>query len=464
MPKSGFGDLLSRIFNSIFTGVLPDGSQRIRHNRLLKVAVFEEKHTSGEIHYHFIMLADDAWCFVPLVRALWAEKICVDMSSSHDYYWTSFVYLTVPGAGPGDKTEADLDASPWLSTGHPSVKDMIADIPRGARAVDKERIRRFLQVQTGVQSAANVALTDKDFAAHVVSKGLNSVLALQAWVGSSRVQLCQNPQALSQADHMTLIGVEAYMYKHQADISRRVQFALDAAGAPELFALKNACAWDLVVQASSKKPCVCQGQWQALTHDLLAKQLQAYPADGLPDEKPTADALRAAIKKALQQGCGKRLNVFIYGPKDVGKSHVLKPLIEIFGEHAFTRPVGSRSNYPLQDLFEKKVVVLQDLRVNTFKMPFADLLVWFEGEAFRVPLPQNHYRGDKLYNERAPVFASGGSKLRISPHEVFELGVDAAKQNDMMDARWTYFHHPASLQVCADCAPCARCFAMWLCA
>ena len=53
--------------------------------------------------------------------------------------------------------------------------------------------------------------------------------------------------------------------------------------------------------------------------------------------------------------------------------------------------------------------------------------------------------------------------LRISPDEVFELGVDAAKQNDMMDARWKYFHHPASLQVCADCAPCARCFAKWLC-
>ena len=97
-------------------------------------------------------------------------------------------------------------------------------------------------------------------------------------------------------------------------------------------------------------------------------------------------------------------------------------------------------------------------------MNCADLLVWFEGEAFRIPLPQNHYRGDKLYNERAPVFASGGSKLRISPHEVFALGVDAAKQNDMMDARWKYFYHPASLQVCTDCAPCARCFATWLCA
>ena len=180
MLKSDVGDLLTRVFNSIFTGAMANGSQRTRHNRLLKAAVFEEKHTSGEIHYHFTMLADDAWCFVPLVRALWAEKICVDMSSSHDYYWTSFIYLTVPGAGPNNKTEADLDASPWLSAGHPPVKDMIADIPRGARAVDKERVRRFLQVQTGVQSSGNVALTDKDFAAHVVSKGLENVLALQA--------------------------------------------------------------------------------------------------------------------------------------------------------------------------------------------------------------------------------------------------------------------------------------------
>ena len=82
----------------------------------------------------------------------------------------------------------------------------------------------------------------------------------------------------------------------------------------------------------------------------------------------------------------------------------MKPLIQIYREFAFTRPVGVRSSFPLQDIFGKKVVVLQDLRTSTYQMTFDALLVWFEGESFRVPMPQNYHQGDKLYDERAPFF------------------------------------------------------------
>ena len=80
-----------------------------------------------------------------------------------------------------------------------------------------------------------------------------------------------------------------------------------------------------------------------------------------------------------------------------------------------------------------------------------------------IPLPQNHYRGHKMYKERAPIFASGGPKLKISPIEAMELMVDTTQQNDMMDARWTFFHIPVSLSGAEECPPCPRCFAQWLC-
>ena len=157
------------------------------------------------------------------------------------------------------------------------------------------------------------------------------------------------------------------------------------------------------------------------------------------------------------------VNVFVYGPKDAGKSHVLKPLVSVFGERAFTRPVG-KGNYPLRDIFGKKVVVLQDLRPNTYKLSFDSLLVWWEGEAFRVPQAQNHYKGDALYSERAPLFASSGSKLRIALEEAVRMQVNPERQNDMMDARWRYFHHSVSMdpdpQKTAE--PCAKCFCHWL--
>ena len=66
----------------------------------------------------------------------------------------------------------------------------------------------------------------------------------------------------------------------------------------------------------------------------------------------------------------------------------MKPLVAIFGPDAFTRSVG-KGNYPLQDIFDKKVCVLQDIRTETYKLSWDSLLVWWEGESFRVPLPQN---------------------------------------------------------------------------
>ena len=132
-------------------------------------------------------------------------------------------------------------------------------------------------------------------------------------------------------------------------------------------------------------------------------------------------------------------------------------MIEIFGDYAFVRPVG-RGNYPLQDIFNKKIAVLQDLRTETYKLSFDSLLVWWEGETFRIPLPQNVNKGDKLYRERAPVFASSGGKLRIPLEEAIRMRVNPDRQNDMMDARWRYFCHTVSLpeDQSKKCEPCGR--------
>merc|ERR1719456_891455 len=107
MTKADFGELLMRCAAEIFRKTLE--TRRSRLNRLLKACVFAELHESGETHYHFLLLAEYPWSFVPLARTLRAEGICVDFSDGHDYYWTGFVYLSVPGLGPAKKKECDLD-------------------------------------------------------------------------------------------------------------------------------------------------------------------------------------------------------------------------------------------------------------------------------------------------------------------------------------------------------------------
>ena len=159
------------------------------------------------------------------------------------------------------------------------------------------------------------------------------------------------------------------------------------------------------------------------------------PSAGLPP----LEALREAIVLALKQGSQKHTNVFLYGPNTSGKSHILKPLMEIYSECCFLRPAG-KGNYPLEDLFGKKVCVLQDVRTSTFKLAWDDLLVWFEGEKFTVPLPRNRHSKDRLYIEQAPVFISTGSKFCISDQEAASLKIDPPEQNRMMDARFRFFH------------------------
>ena len=253
--------------------------------------------------------------------------------------------------------------------------------------------------------------------------------------------------------------MQCYCYKNQRDLTHRVSFAWEMQAAPDMEARADQKAWDMVLQAATQEPCVCHGRWVPLTEELLERQVQQCPP-GLEAEAPRPALLRKAIRHALQSGAQKHANVCFWGPASSGKSHVLKPLVTLFKDLALTRPVG-KSNFPLQQIFGKKVVVLQDFRTTTYKLSFDEYLVWWEGEAFDVPIK---FGSDKTYNERAPVFISTGNKPRIAPNEAKALEVDAGQQNAMMDKRLRYFHFAESLSLedIVEVAPCASCFAAWV--
>lgn len=62
------------------------------------------------------------------------------------------------------------------------------------------------------------------------------------------------------------------------------------------------------------------------------------------------------------------------------------------------------------------------------------------------------------------MIATSGDKLRIPAEEAQRLNVDPAKQNDMMDERFKYFHFPRTFRKdeVVEVDPCARCCADWL--
>ena len=462
MPKAEFGALILTLLGQAFQKAT-EPPKKARLNQVTKASVWDEPHQNGQPHYHFPILAEGPWTYLPLQRALRQEGIYVEFSSEHDYYWTSIVYVATPSPLPSGKKEAELDQEPWLSPGHPSVRETLEDIPRGARPSDKSRVRRYLclgEESTSASKSKDFSLTDKEFSAQLVAHGLRSTTQLLAWVASQRA----NIKSLAVDDRAVCVGVEAYCFKHQGDLQRRVDFAWEMHEAPHAVALKQMSAWAMIQQAAREAECVCGGQWPTLTESLLQLHCNSWPPHAPEHEKPDAASVRRAIQLALQQGCKKHNNIFLYGPNTSGKSHLLKPLAEIFAQCAFLRPVG-KGNYPLQEIFGAKVCVLQDVRVSSFKLDFDALLVWFEGEKFPVPLPRNTHTKDKWYDEKAPVFISSGSKFRIPDAEARRLQVDAGEQNRMTDARFQSFHFPRSLtkHEKVECHPCPRCFARWVC-
>ena len=96
------------------------------------------------------------------------------------------VYVAVPSCSHEWKTAVDND--PWLSKGHADVKASLEDMPRGARSSDKVKVRRYLGLEDGSSiKKADLALSDKEFAEHVVGKGLRTVDALLAWIEETKV-------------------------------------------------------------------------------------------------------------------------------------------------------------------------------------------------------------------------------------------------------------------------------------
>ena len=460
--KKDFGELLLSLWDELLCTL---GPKRQKVNRLIKLSVFEEKHSSvfgeedadGTIHYHFLILGEYQWHWKHMAKRLREHGIYANFSAHHTYYWDALLYVAVPSDMPEGKREADLDPQPWLCADHPSVREALEEIPRGARLCDKSRVRRYLGAVTPGSEHRDVALSDKQFNANVVKKGMRDVTSLLAWVELRSGET----QHMTAEERMEFIGMEAYCLRNQADLARRISFAWGLHNAPRTLALREQTPWEAVLKAR-KWTCTCSGQWIPRTEQLLALHVTCVPPH-LQMEAPHSISIRRALRRCLQEGCKKFNNVYIYGPKTSGKSHVAKAVAKIFQDSVFPRPVG-KGNYPLQQIFGKKVCVLQDIRVSTFKLDFDALLVWLEGETFDVPLPQNRHEGDRTYKERAPVIATSGDKLRIPAEEAQRLKVDPEKQNDMMDERFRYFHFPRTFRKddVVEVDPCARCCADWL--
>ena len=90
-----------------------------------------------------------------------------------------------------------------------------------------------------------------------------------------------------------------------------------------------------------------------------------------------------------------------------GKSLILSPLREIFGEeHVQASP--QPGSFPLLGIETKKIAFLDEYTFDADVLPLGTQLLWFEGKSFPVTRPQNsaQYTGHLLYCGKAPIFVT----------------------------------------------------------
>ena len=112
------------------------------------------------------------------------------------------------------------------------------------------------------------------------------------------------------------------------------------------------------------------------------------------------------------------------------------------------------------DLPGKEVVILQDFvydEPDDLLLPYRPFMLWLEGDNFWIPTPKNTHTKDIRYTGRAPIFASGGSRLIVTQRGRFDR-----RKTTMMDKRWDCieFRNPIPAERVQDgVEACGACFA-----
>ena len=202
-------------------------------------------------------------------------------------------------------------------------------------------------------------------------------------------------------------------------------------------------------EAAESGACTCDGKWIPAAEQVLQHQ------------HLSSKDFRQAVLAALRLGRRKGINVLIIGKPDAGKSFALKPLGLIFKTFDAS---GQKETYSLQGLPGSEIALLQDVRYESFGLPWDDWLRWGEGERVKIRLPRNHFLESFVYKGTAPLFATMATPFHYPLDEARRTCRDIEYENQQFRSRWNTINFPNSIpeeQRDSTLDPCTKCCALW---
>jgi len=328
------------------------------------MCIFQEKHRDGNLHYHVGLLAATCFRFAVFKRYIqdrWG--LASHWSCSHDGYSTVVRYGHMPSP---KKPSEELDASPllWSATGsHPPLSQ--ASTPTvSALGVAKRREEKTRQrAQDG---KAEARFRDFDLWPIVVRENFapdessadRVVSYAKRCGGHAMVEFCfTNYGKLNDlvAKCWQFEKVEEHVFKAS---KTRISFLEEAA----------------------RQTCCCDGRWTRAALQLFETN-NINPSDWC-----------SAMLTSFRDGRSKGTLVCHAGVEgNEGKSWLLEPIRSVFGEAlVFTSP--PKCGFPLLNLEQHRIVLLDDWRFNESVVSYNLQLLWFEGKPIVIARPQNQSR------------------------------------------------------------------------
>ena len=388
-------------------------------NTVVKVMVFHEIHSNGQSNYYAAVLAERPYAFAPVLALLRQVGVYVSFSTTHTYFWTCVIYGAVPSE---HKLPEEIDTAPYHSQGLQAREELL-DVPRGARKCDKDRVRAFLGPDS-IPSSSSLSVAAAPRTSQTFGKvELENAIVASRWVDKNAVMTGARAARETQP--------ELYNFCVGLGSARSEEFV---EWVWELHGENSDGETDRItklVQVRASEMCICGGRWIPAAEYLL--ELQGV----------SSSAFREAVCRALRVGRNKGVNVVIYGEPDAGKSFVFKVLGKIY--KTFIRR-GQNDRYPLQGLHAAEARVLQDVRYESFGLPWDDWLTWGENEELQIKLPRNNFRSSVRYTGSAPLFATMCDLFSYPPAEAMKTGRGVDRENVQWRSRWNIVHFPPRVQ------------------
>ena len=337
----------------------------------------------GQVHEHdhVGLLATIAFRFMPVKRALLERHgLASHWSCTHDGYHSVVRYIVLPSP---KKPEVALDQTPatWCRNGsHPPLLDE-ANEPNNVVAF---RARRERKVKAAAAAGkADPRAGELDLYHIIVEQGFRNTPDDR----HAHKRLIR----YLRSSGSTAVFEWAFRNRHRL---------------PAL--IDDVWAWENIDEAisrvegtrveqlllASRRPCVCAGLWPQTAYTVLTQ-------NGID-----VDLFWHSFYMSLHDGRreDKTVMVLVGRRGGEGKSFLFSPLTSVFGVE-FVQCTLQSGNYPLMNLSEKRVVLLNEWRFDDSVLDMATQLLWFEGKPLTITMPQNQgIAGHQTYEGTAPIF------------------------------------------------------------